>query len=270
MHPSLDTLRQQPHLSVSALKTWLSCPRKFRLHYVDRAQPSHRSIALAFGHAWHDLIGRVLWLHQKGRELRRNVLRDYFAAALDREINADGPPVLFEDGEDAAALVVTAMHMLEAFLARVPLPEKLLHVELPFRLDLFDPETGEMLPMPLIGAIDAVVRGERWLELWELKSGKRRWSDDAVLFDFQPTAYRIAVRAMDIRSRQLDEPRLKLIVTTKAQKPDVQVEDLVRTRVDERDLMETAASIHRATLSGCFHPVRSWMCKQCEYADVCR
>jgi len=270
MNPSLDMLRQQPHVSVSALKMWLSCPRKFRLHYVERAQPSHRSIALAFGHAWHDLIGRVLWLHQKGRELQRSVLRDYFAAALDREINADGPPVLFEDGENAAALVATAMHMLEAFLAKVPLPEKLLHIELPFRLDLFDPETGEMLPMPLIGAIDAVIGSENSLELWELKSGKRRWSDDAVLFDFQPTAYRMAIRATAGRARQLDEPRLKLIVTTKAQKPDVQVEDLVRTRADERDLMETAASIHRGTLSGCFHPVRSWMCKNCEFAEVCR
>jgi putative RecB family exonuclease len=270
MHSSLDTLRQQPHVSVSALKMWLSCPRKFRLHYVDRAQPSHRSIALAFGHAWHDLIGRVLWLHQKGRELRRNELRDYFAAALEREINADGPPVLFEDGENAAALVVTAMHMLEAFLARVPLPEKLLHIELPFRLDLFDPETGEMLPMPLIGAIDAVIEDERGIEVFEIKSGKRRWSQDAVLFDFQPTAYRMAVRAAARCPGQLAEPRLKLIVTTKAQKPDVQVEDLARTRADERDLMETAASIHRATLSGCFHPVRSWMCKQCEFAEVCR
>lgn len=270
MHPSLDTLRQQPHISVSALKTWLSCPRKFRLHYVDRAPPSHRSIALAFGHAWHDLIGRVLWLHQKGRELRRGALRDYFAAALDREINADGPPVLFEDGEDAAALVVTAMHMLEAFLTKVPLPEKLLHIELPFRLDLFDPETGEMLPMPLIGAIDAVIDGERSVELWELKSGKKRWSHDAVAFDFQPTAYRMAVRAMSNRLRQVQEPRLKLIVTTKAQKPDVQVEELVRTRADERDLMETAASIHRAVQSGCFHAVRGWFCAQCPFGHVCQ
>ena len=267
---SLDDLRRQPHVSVSVMKTWLSCPRKFRLHYVDRAEPSHRSIALVFGHAWHELIGRVLWLHQKGRELERKSLRDHFAAALDREIYADGPPVLFEDGEDELALVNTAMKMLEAFLAVVSFPPRLLHVELPFRLELVDPETGEVLPMPLIGAIDAVFEAERTLELWELKSAKRRWSEDAVSFDFQPTAYRMAVRATTSGSPRRDEARLKLLVTTKATKPDVQVEDLVRTRADERDLMETAASIHRATQSGCFHPVRSWMCKQCEYAEVCR
>lgn len=268
MKQSLEELRKQPHLSVSALKTWLSCPRKFRLHYVDHAPASHRSIALVFGHAWHELIGKVLWLHQKGRELDRKALREHFEAALVGEIRLDGPPVLFEDGEDVPALVNTAVTMLEAFLAAVPLPKRVLHVELPFSLELVDPETGEVLPTPLIGAIDAVLEGPRSLELWELKSGKRRWSEDAVLFDFQPTAYRIAVR--ELPGRQREEPKLRLLVTTKAAKADVQVEDLVRTRSDERDLMETAASIHRATQSGCFHPVRSWMCRQCEYAEVCR
>jgi hypothetical protein len=178
--------------------------------------------------------------------------------------------VLFEDDEDAPTLVGTAMQMLDAFLVAVPLPDDLLHIEQPFSLELADPETGEVLPMPLIGAIDAVMGDERRLELWELKSGKRRWAEDAVLYDFQPTAYRMAMRARNERGSAQPEVHLKLIVTTKSKRPDVQVEDLVRTAADERDLMETAASIHRAVQSGCFHPVRSWMCKNCEFADVCR
>ncbi len=268
MTQSLDELRKRPHLSVSALKTWLGCPRKYRLHYVDKARASHRGIALVFGHAWHELIGKVLWLHQRRRALDMNALRAHFQSALVTEINARGPPVLFDDGEDVPALVNTAMKMLEAFMTTVPLPERLLHVELPFTLQLVDPETGEVLPLPLVGAIDAVFEVDRALQLWELKSSKRRWSDDAVLFDFQPTAYRMAVRGG--AGRRAAEAGLKLIVTTKAQVPDVQVEDLVRTRADERDLLETASSIYRATLSDCFHPIRSWMCKQCEYAEVCR
>ena len=89
MNLSLDELRKRPHLSVSALKTYLSCPRKYRLHYVERAPASHRSIALVFGHAWHELIGKLLWLHQKGRELDRRALREHFEAALVREIEGD-------------------------------------------------------------------------------------------------------------------------------------------------------------------------------------
>lgn len=264
---SLDRLREKPHLSVSALKTWLSCPRKFCLRYVEGATASHRSIALAFGHAWHDLLGYVLLAHQRGREPSLAELREHFASALEHELNADAPPVLFEDDEDVPQLIQMAMHMLEAFLAAVRLPERLLHVELPFTLEIVDPATGEVGSCPLIGAIDAVVATPRAIELWELKSGKKRWTQDAVAFDFQPTAYRMAMRSMTKGNpEQVD---LKLIVTTKSEKPDVQVEELVRTPLDERELMETAVSIQRAVRSGCFHPVRSWMCKQCEYADAC-
>lgn len=266
MRRSLDEMRARPHLSVSALKMWLSCPRKFRLHYVDKAPASHRSIALVFGHAWHELIGKVLWLHQKGRQFDRRALREHFELALVHEISADGPPVLFEDGEDVPSLVNTAMTMLEAFLAAVPLPQRLLHVELPFSLELADPDTGEILPMPLIGAIDAVWDDVRSVELWEVKSSKKRWPQDAVLYDFQPTAYRMAMRELRVRQ---GEPKLKLLITTKATAPDVQVEDLVRTHADERDLMETASSIHRAILSDCFHPIRTWACKTCPYSEVC-
>ena len=270
MSSSLDRLREQPHLSVSALKMWLGCPRKFSLHYIEKAEASHRPISLVFGHAWHELVGHLLLLHQRGADPRTNELKDYFASTLAREIGAEGPPVLLEDDEDVPELVHTAMKMLDAFRAAVALPERLLHVELPFRLEIVDPGTGEVLPIPLIGAVDAVSGDSRRVELWELKSAKRRWSEDSILYDFQPTAYRMATRAMALRERKTPEVHLKLIVVTKSTEPDVQVEQLVRTTVDERDLMETAASINRAVQSGCAHPLPSWRCKTCEYAHACR
>lgn len=270
MARTLEVLRQRPHLSVSAMKMWLSCPRKFRLHYVDRARASHRSMALVFGHAWHDLIGFVLLNHKKGTRPTARELEQYVAATLEREMNEPGPPVLFEDDEDTRSLVTTAMSMLDALISTLNLPENLLHIELPFSLELTDPFTGEVLPMPLIGAVDAVVRVPDGVELWEFKSAKRRWSEDALLFDFQPTAYRMAARArLTSAPEGQSHIHLKLIVTTKTRQPDVQIENLVRTRADERDLCETAASIHRAVEAGCFHPARSWVCKTCEYADVC-
>jgi len=267
---SLEHLRHEPHISVSSLGMWLRCPRKWKLHYLEKAEASHRSIGLVFGHAWHSVIGYLLMLHQQQREIRVSELRDYFAVALERELKDEGPPVLFDDDEDTDALLLIAGRMIESFLQRITLPDRVLHVELPFRLELFDPETGEALPMPLIGAMDAVVELSQRREIWELKSGKKRWAQDAVLYDFQATAYRMAERQLDASTRRRSDAGLKLIVTTKARTPDVQVEALVRNEVDERDLAETASSVVRAVHSGCFHPVRSWMCGQCEYADVCR
>ena len=130
---SLEALRDQPHISVSSLSLWLRCPRKFWFRYFQKAEASHRSIGLVFGHAWHSVIGFLLMAHQRGLDSRATELRDYFAVALEQEIESDGPPVLFEDDENFDTLVVTAGRMLDAFLERVPLPERVLHVELPFR-----------------------------------------------------------------------------------------------------------------------------------------
>lgn len=268
MNQSLDELRKRPHLSVSAMKMMVACGRKFELHYVERAEASHRPIALVFGHAFHEVVGRMLWLHQRGRHLDRRALREHFEAALIQEIQSDGPPVLFEDGEDVPVLVSTAMRMLEALLAKIPLPDGLLHVELPFRVDLVDPATGEVLPLPLIGALDALFLNDDQLDIWEMKSAARVWPPAAVAFDFQMTAYRMAARTFEALP-QVREPHLTLIVATKTREPDVLVERLVRTRRDEIELLETAVAVHRTVEAGAFLRRRDWKCASCEYAEVC-
>ena len=60
MQSSLAELRARPHTSISAIKTFLQCPRRYRLQYVDRIPPAFRSAFFAFGTAWHDVIDH--WL----------------------------------------------------------------------------------------------------------------------------------------------------------------------------------------------------------------
>lgn len=84
-------------------------------------------------------------------------------------------------------------------------------------------------------------------------------------FDFQATAYR-----MGVRDQVPDRVKLKLLVTTKAKSPDVQVERLLRSKRDENDLMSTASCVVRAVRAGVDHPMRSWVCKSCEVAGACR
>lgn len=252
------------HLSVSSLKTFLSCPRKFRLKYIDKEHSSHRSAALALGSAWHATIGRLLFDHAQGGTSRPDELKEHLRVELAKELRGDGPPVLFEDGEDERQLVDTCVRMLEVFIKRVQLPQRVHAIELAFSVRLHDPDTGEVLPVPLIGSVDAVVEDDG-VELWELKSGKRRWSQDQLDFDFQATAYRIGVR-----DQVPDRVRLKLLVTTKARSPDVQVERLLRSKRDENDLMSTASGVVRGVRAGADHPVRSWTCKSCEVAGACR
>ena len=73
--------------------------------------------------------------------------------------------------------------------------------------------------MPLIGALDAVVLEGGRGAVWELKSSKKRYSQDQFEFDLQATAYGIAAR-----EGGYDGVDLKFLITTKSKNPDVQRE----------------------------------------------
>ncbi len=177
MDSSLAELRARPHTSVSQVKCYLQCPRKYFYQYIQRATPAFRPLALVFGTAWHATIGEHLLRSRPGSPVPVDELRAHLRDGIVRGIEGDGVPVLFEEEEqDAGTVVDVALSMLDVFLARVPLPEKVHGVEVPFSLELAHPVTGEIHPLPLVGAMDAVVEIQHHPVVWELKTGKKKWS----------------------------------------------------------------------------------------------
>ena len=261
MNHSLIELRKKPHTSVSAIKEYLLCPRRFFLHYILKIEPAFRPVALVFGSAWHTVISR--WLLRDGvehAELQEH-LRDELVARIQGENN-----VLFDDAdEDEGTVVDTAVSMLDVFLAKVPRPEQTLGVEIPFELELAHPQTGELLDAPLIGALDAVVLEGGKGAIWELKTAKKKWSPDQFEFDLQATAYGVAAR-----HEGYDGAELRFLITTKTKKPDVQRETVVRHRGDEDELVEIAFGVRTAVEAGVDYPNRGWQCGTCPYAGECR
>ena len=264
MSMTLSDLRGLPHTSISQLKTFLGCPRRYRMIYIDRIEPEFRPIALAFGTAWHETIGTHLLPPVKDQWLSRAELQALFLDSLTEQVNADGPPVLFEDEEDLGKCVDLGLRMLDTFILRVPRPEQVLEVERAFVLELAHPVTGEIAPVPLIGAMDAIVVDQGRTEVWELKTGKKKWSADQMEYDPQPTAYVMAARELGH-----EDAEVKLLVTTKTAKPDVQVECLVRRRGDERELAETVLDVLHAVKAGVDVRIRGWGCRSCAFASVC-
>lgn len=166
---TLRDLRGLPHFSISQLKTFLQCPRKYRFHYIDRLEPEFRPIALAFGTAFHVAVGH----HLLQPPVSRDELHATFRDSLTAEVLAEGIPVLFEDDEDLGQTIDLGIRMLDVFLDKVPLPERVLGVEVPFVIELQHPGTGDTASLPLIGGIDAIVVEEGNLFVWELKTGKK-------------------------------------------------------------------------------------------------
>ena len=256
---ALSMLRQRPHVSVSQIKTYLQCPRKHALQYIDKTAPDFRPIALVFGTAWHAAVEEYLL-----RKATTKQAAEIFRGVLEQQVDGAGPPVLFEDEEDLGQCLSLGSRMLEVFTSSVPRPEQVLGTEVAFSLELADFD-GHSLDRPLIGAIDAlVVEGGRPV-IWEFKTGKKKWSADQLEFDLQPTAYKMGARVHD-----LQDPVLQIIVTTKAKSPGVQVERVTRTARDEQELVEVIASVLRAIEAGIDHPMRGWQCRSCPFASSCR
>ena len=236
---TLSDLRSKPHTSISAIKTFIQCPRRYRLQYIDRIKPAFRSAFFAFGTAWHHVIDHWLTSDASQDELRQ-CLRDKLVALL-----ADAEIVFDDEDESAASLVDMSIRMLDIFLVKVKRPERTVAVEVPFSLDLAHPVTAEILPVRFIGSIDALVVEDGDETIWELKTGKRKWGVDAIDYDLQTTSYKLAARDL---GRGEVEP--KLVLTTKGKQPDVQIERLVRHRRDETELVETVFAVHRAVDAG--------------------
>ncbi len=134
---TLAALRAKPHTSISQLKTYIQCPRKYFIQYIKGAMPAFRPLALVFGSAWHETIAEHLTRSRPDRQVPVDELRAHLRDGLVRGVDRDDVPVLFEEEEqDIGAVIDVAMRMLDVFLDRVPLPEQVHGVEVPFRLKL--------------------------------------------------------------------------------------------------------------------------------------
>lgn len=262
MSESLIELRKKPHLSISAVKSWLQCPRRYALQYVERTRPDYVPAALILGSAWHAAVAG--WLDKVADD---ETLDEQLREDLRERLRRDDLPVLFDDAEeDADRFVERAVAMFTAFRGSVQRPKKVLGTEIAFAIELAHPRTGEVLASPVIGAMDAIVVEEDGVgSLLELKTAKKKWSPDQAEFDPQVTLYRRAARELGY-----DGVRLRIMVTTKAREPQVQVLDVARNDGDEAELAELFFEVHRAIEAGIAPRQRGWACRTCQYAGACR
>lgn len=249
------------YLSWSRISAYLRCPQQYFMRYIERVPAEHRPVALLFGTAWHDTVG--VYLEQAGAAAAPELI-DVFAESFDHEIAEGDTPVHFDEAETRDTIIDTARGMIGAFCMAATPPFQLIDRERSFSMELAHPVTGEILPVPVVGSIDAVLMRNGEKLLWELKSSKRRWTIDQLDNDGQITLYRIAARSLGHA-----DAKLEIVVTTKTRKPDVQVERVARHRRDERELAELASGVLTAIEAGVDYRVRGWQCRSCQWAGSC-
>lgn len=251
------------HISVSQVRGYLRCSRQFQLSRVRGVEPAFVPSALAFGSAIHEGLALYYREHMAGHVPALTQVVEVFTAAWQRA--AQGPVLLRLDEDESWDLLrQKGTEMLTVFAATQREPPMVEAVELPFEVDLHDVVTGELLEEKLVGTIDAVIREGVDVVILEHKTASRRYGEDQLRFDLQPTGYRLAARQLG-----MGDVRLRFQVLTKTSKPSLQVADVERGERDEADFLETAVGVLRAIDAGVFFPTRGWQCRTCPVAHAC-
>jgi CRISPR/Cas system-associated exonuclease Cas4 (RecB family) len=257
------------YISVSQVKQFLMCPKKYELHYILREEPAFVPVALAFGSAFHEALAAYYGeIKATGELLRRDLVLDVFRNAWTRAVEGPVPlqPEEDEDGAGTDQVIDKGVSMLHAFCENVGksvIPE-VESVELSFAVPIRDMVTGEQFEEQLVGAVDLVLREDGRQVIVEHKTAAKKYGLDQIRYDLQPTAYKLAARELG-----LGDVALRYQVITKTKVPAIQIADLHRDEQDEQDFLLTVGGVLRAIDAGVSYPLRGWQCRSCPYGHAC-
>ncbi len=240
--------------SASQLSTYATCPRRYAYRYVERRPPERRSPGLALGSAVHSAIQWWFEVRRKGGEASLEEAEQIVRADLAAALGAGG---FTWRTETAASLADEAVRVVRAFLASHG-DLAVIEAEVPFELDVVDPETGEVLPRQLLGYLDLELTSGNYVEL---KTAKRAYSETDLRVGLQFAAYRTIARYHGV------DVELLAVVRTKT--PRVQHVVLPHDVQVSRWFMAAASHIERAILAGHFPPAPGMACSSCEYRRAC-
>jgi putative RecB family exonuclease len=262
---ALSLVRDQPHVSFSAVSSYLKCPRSYEMRYVRRAPAETRPGSLVFGSAIHEALATFYDALREGKAAPGpEAMGDAFRASWARQLAGD-VPVLFDEKDTAASMAEAGVRLLACFCEQAPPPHEVLQVEAPFAIEIADPDTGEVLPERLVGVFDAVVRDpDGRCRILEHKTGARRWTEDRLAYDLQLTAYSLAAPVMGLGDAAVV---VQLLLKTKA--PALELYEVARTERDRQDLRRVLVGVLTAIRAGAFYPVRDWHCRGCAFAGTC-
>jgi hypothetical protein len=177
-------------------------------------------------------------------------------------------PVPLQDDEDGTSFdvaLVKGLQMLDVNLAHPSAsPAKVVGVEVPFTVDLYNPGTGEVLEEKLFGVIDLITEEDGRRVLVEHKTSSKKYAADLLNHDTQISGYATAAEALG-----WGEVGLRFSVTTKTKVPQMQVEDVRRDEGDQADFLATALGVLTAIDAGISFPVRGWQCRTCPFRSRC-
>ena len=264
---TLAQLRQEPHLSYSALNTYINiCQLQYYFRYIAKAESERISAALPFGSAFHSALSEQAQAAKKGQlmsaEQMKEVFVTYFRSNCDTSVN-----VIYKKGENEDDLITTAGQMMETVTKEWCDYWNIEAVAYPFSINILG------VSLPLIGEIDMIVKedlpfSEEPTEtcLVDFKTAARMWPDGKAHRDLQATTLIYAYEKLTGT-----RPTFRFDVITKTKKPAVKHFYTTRLPDDFHRLEKLVQTACHAIDAGIFLPNEtSFACSSCPYAGSCR
>jgi len=246
------------HLSASQINLYLQCGLKYRYQYIDMFPKPFRPSALLFGSALHSTLA---WFHEermKGNSITLEKLyrifdADWYSQRIDVNIR-------FKEGEKEANLLNLGREMLTIFFQEEH--PKIKGCEIPFTVPLRSPDGGPDLEIALEGYFD-LIEEDDWIV--EYKTSATTLSSSDIDSRLQLTAYSYAYPLLYRKPPK----GIRVIDFVKGKKPKIVVLETKRDENDHLGFLHTAQEVLKGIKAGIFIPHQSFICKECEYADIC-
>ena len=258
----MKTAQDHNHLSYSQINSFMTCPLKYRFHYIDRLEEQFTSSALLFGSGIHAGIQAYLQSILEADPLRPDQLLDVYR---EEWRGSHGPKIRYSARESEESLVNKARELFTLFVDQYDLEAEVIAVEEAFTIDLNElaAEDPSTLP-PLTGYVDAIIKNGS-TTLIDYKTSSRKPGGDVNAM--QLVAYSLGATTLGYEPNELAYRYEYLVKTAK---PELITYPVAVGDNERRRFLKTTTRVWKAIQSAVFFPNPSYLCSSCGYQSHCK
>jgi len=259
---NLSELRQNEHLSASAILGYVDCSLAYKFGRIDKLPMEFKSDAMEFGTCIHRVLEQFYSVRMIGEKMLLKDVHQIFETTW-TGIASERDDIRYNGDNDFKTLLMYGKDLLTTWYNKLPDDEfTILAIEDAFSFTLPN------IPIPIIGAMDLVEEDSAGtLIITDFKTSGRAYSKDEVNQNQQLTMYQIAAKHNGYADREI---LLRFDTLIKTKTPKFEQYWTTRSELDERRLIKKAAQVWYGITKGVFVANdTSWKCKGCAYKNAC-
>ena len=258
------------HLSLSQLKTFLSCPYRYALRYVRGLKAETKSMDKVLVYAVR-LAVEEYYLHLKDHEQTMPLDRmlAVFESALMTVANKPGPKITHPMGQSLDSIRDQGMRLVQTFHAGAH-PQDIVDIEYPFAVPVPDIVAGGELPIRLAGIIDLIERDATGNHhAVSLRIVSKQCSGASLDYDMESIVVSYAMTELGLAPRP-ESCTVRHDTLLNTDNPSLEQCSINRSAADHQRLIHTVNVVIRTINQGNFHRNIGPHCAACPFITTCQ